>query len=29
LRKLRDVIQARNSHEIQSGRSYFDSSSGN
>jgi F-type H+-transporting ATPase subunit delta len=29
LRKLRDVIQARNSHEIQSGRSYFDSPSGN
>jgi F-type H+-transporting ATPase subunit delta len=27
LRKLRDVIRTRNTHEIQSGRSYFDSSS--
>ena len=29
LRKLRDVIRTRNSYEIQSGRSYFDSPSGN
>lgn len=29
LRKLRDVIQTRNSYEIQSGRSFFDSPSGN